>query len=115
MSAEIRLVKKGLGIDKASRDKDKGSSLAEYIENLGRRAKEFGIHREAQTQKALILFHEIAAKVQLHKNCDEIEQRDLKCTEKDVIDWLWNYAIPEFKKVDKKFKETQQRYWVREL
>ena len=42
-SKEIREIKRDLGMDKSSRDRDQGENLAAYLENLRLRAKEFGV------------------------------------------------------------------------
>lgn len=114
-SSELRLIKKALGIDKTSRDKDKGDSIAEYIENIRRRAKEFGYHREEQLTKALILFNELSALITLHDNCDERERKENHVTQMDVMQWIRDTAIPEYEAIDAHFRQTKQRLWIRSL
>lgn len=113
-SNELRQLKRLLGIDKVARDKQRGDdSVAAYIENLRVRAKEFGIMREKQLDKALELFHQLEALLTLHDNCDEIERRDMHLTRDDVLDWIRTIAIPEFQHIDAYFREHQQKFWVR--
>lgn len=112
---EIQKIKKSLGIDKSSRDKDKGSSLADYIEWLGRRAREFGYHRETQFEKIMILFNELMALVTFHNNCDESERKEFHCTEGDIIKWIKDVAIPEYEEIDRYFKEHHQRMWIKDV
>lgn len=114
-STELRLIKKALGLDKPSREKDKGESVADYIENLRRRAKEFGVMREKQLTKSLILFNELRALMTLNANCDETEQREMHCTDEDVLQWINKTAIPEFEEIDNYFRKHQQRTWIQEL
>lgn len=114
-STELRLLKKSLGIDKASRDKDRGETVAEYIENLRRRAKEFGYHREKQLSQALILFNDLIALTTLMNNCTPDEQRENHCTPADVLQWIQETAIPEYQAIDEHFRKNQQSTWVREL
>lgn len=114
-STELRLIKKGLGIDKGSRDKDRGDSIAEYIENLGRRAKEFGVVREAQLTKALVLFNELQALITLYDNSTEDERREFHCGKDDVFQWIRETAMPEFRVIDEHFRQNAQRMWIKSL
>lgn len=115
-SMELRQLKKGLGIDKVQRDKAKGEdSVPAYINNLLSRAKEFGVHREMQTAKALELFNQLKALVTLHLNADEVERAELHMQVEDILDWLVNIAFPEYDALDLHFRTNQQRYWVRSL
>lgn len=114
-SKELRQVKKLLGIDKVTRDKEKGESVAEYIENLRRRAKQFGIVRNEQSVKSITLFKELHALVTLHDNCTESERKNQDIELEDIMDWLREVAFPEFDEIDKNFKETNQTYWIHEM
>lgn len=113
-STEIRLLKKSLGIDKGSRDKDKGESVAAYLEDLRVRAKEFGIMRNEQSVKLTTLGHELIALLTWHDNCTEEERRENDIEVHDFMDWLRTIFVPEFQEIDAKFRETSQKYWIRE-
>lgn len=113
-SAEIRLVKKSLGLDKASREKAHGESVADYIHNLRLRAREFGIVRNEQAVKAITLWMELVGVVTFHLNSDEDERTEFHIHEKDVIAWIVS-KIPEFDAIDKAFRETSQAYWIRDI
>jgi hypothetical protein len=115
-STELRQLKKQLGIDKVARDRAKGEdSVPAYINNLLRRAKEFGIHRESQTAKALELFNELKALVTLHLNADEVERAEMHIQIADILDWLTTVAFPEYDALDAHFRQNQQRMWVRTI
>jgi hypothetical protein len=115
-SVELRQLKKLLGIDKLARDKQKGEdSVAAYLANLQIRAKEFGVMRETQLDKALELFHELKALITLNRNCDPQEQRELHVTDADVLEWLRDVAIAEFDGLDAHFRTHQQRTWIRQM
>jgi len=115
-STELRQVKKQLGIDKLARDRAKGEdSVPAYINNLLRRAKEFGVHRENQAAKVLELFNELRALITLNANADEVERQEMHIQEHDIIDWLTTIAIPEFEAIDKHFRTHQQQTWVRSI
>ena len=111
-SKELRLLKKALGIDKTSRDKDKGEQVATYIMNLGQRAKEFGVMRNQQAVKAITLFQELKALVTFHDNCTEEERRENHIQEKDILEWI-RTVTPEFDEIDEQFRKTSQTYWIR--
>lgn len=114
-SGEIRLLKNKLGIDKLTRDKVRGEdSMSSYLENLRLRAREFGVMRESQLGKALELFNELKARVQLLDNTTPDEQREEHCTIDDVLDWIRLIAIPEYDAIDAHFRANQQRFWVRD-
>lgn len=115
-STELRQLKKQLGIDKIARDRAKGEdSVPAYLNNLLRRAKEFGVSRETQLGKALELFMDLQALVTMHNNCDEIERVENHVQVDDIMTWLEEVAFPEFNAVDAYFREHQQRAWVRTL
>lgn len=113
-STEVRQLKKSLGIDKLTRDKTKGDdSVQEYLAQLRIRAREFGVMREGQLNKALELFQQLKMLVTLHDNSDTEERREMHCTMEDVLDWMRTVAFPEFDEIDAHFRSNQQRYWVR--
>lgn len=113
-STEIRQTKKMLGIDRKSREGE-GQTVADYIENLRKRAQEFGIKRNEEAAKAIELFHELKAFVELHLNCDEEERKEEKCNQEDIIQWIIEVAIPEFNEIDEKFRDTSQKYWIQDI
>jgi len=114
-SAEIRQLKKSLGLDKETRDKQRGEgSVDDYLNKLRARAKEFGIVRNEQAAKAIELFQELKALLVLHENCDETERREQKVSTEDLMDWLTSTAIPEFDKIDEDFRQSSQKYWIRQ-
>ena len=115
-NTELRQLKKHLGIDKVARDKQRGEdSVAAYIANLQIRAKEFGIMRERQLDRALELFQQLKALLTLNQNCDAKEQREMHVTDEDLLEWLRDVAIPEFDEIDEHFRTHQQKTWVRSM
>jgi hypothetical protein len=116
ISKEARALRQSLNIDKASRDKARQEAeVAEYIENLRIRAKEFGVHREEQLGNALQLMNEIIAQVTLWDNCNDAERRRQHCTSDEVLAWMRDDVGPRYEAVDEHFRQNQQRFWVREL
>lgn len=116
LSNELRAIKQSLGIDKVSRDKQKGEESAlNYLQNLRMRAREFGVMRESQLNKALELFNEAKALVVLHFNSDDEERRELHVQAKDILEWFRDKAIPEYDEIDEHFRQNQQKFWVRDM
>lgn len=115
MSGELRMIKTKLQIDKISRDRNRGAdSVAVYLETLRRRAKEFGIHRDRQTAKAIELMNDIIAFLTVHDNADETEKRELHVTDNDFFEFLRTRVVPEFQTLDADFR-VNQRMWIRDL
>ena len=115
-SAELRLLKKSIGIDKVSRDRQRGDdSVVTYLANLRERAKAFGIMRNEQAAKAIELFNQLSALIGFHDRCDEEERLEFHATEKDVLQWIREVALPEYESIDEKFRAGEQRYWIRSM
>lgn len=115
-SREIRLLKKQLGIDKSSREKDKGESIAKYIDDLRIRAREFGVKRNSEAIMAITLFKQLESLAILNINCTPAERRenkDIKAEMEDIFDWLMAIAIPEMNRIDEIFRATSQKMWIR--
>lgn len=112
-SKEVRDIKVGLGIDKKSRDKDKGSTTAEFWANLVRRAGEFGIHRNEQAIAAHTILKEFEGKVTLHYNSTDVERTQFKCHADDLLQWFLE-KTKEFDKIDEAFR-LKQKIWLREI
>jgi hypothetical protein len=112
-SREIRGIKKDLGIDKSTRDKDKGDSVAEYIQMLGIRAKEFGIVRNKQSAKAIEILMEAKALITLYENSSDSERKEFKANFEDIIDWFKS-KFDEFSDIDSDLRKDQAM-WIRDL
>jgi hypothetical protein len=112
-SREIRGIKKDLGIDKSTRDKDKGDSVAEYIQMLGVRAKEFGITRNKQSGKAIEILMEARALITLYENSSDAERKEFKANINDIVDWF-KTRFSEFEEIDKDLRKNQST-WIRDL
>ena len=112
-SREIRGIKKDLGIDKSTRDKDKGDSVAEYIQMLGVRAKEFGISRNMQAAKSIEILMEARALITLYENSSDAERKEFKANLSDIVDWFKS-RFEEFEDIDKSLRKNQST-WIRDL
>ena len=113
-SVEIRLLKQALGIDKVSRDRDKGESLPDYIGGLLERAKVFGYHRNNQYELAVTKIYELRSMVMTYDRCDSREREELDLSLQSIFEWIRDNMFAEWDKMDKDFR-ANQAVWVRAL
>lgn len=111
---EIRLIKSHMGMGRRHRVESEQQSTADYLQNLLRRAEEFGIHRNVQIAKAIDLFNDLKSLVGLHDRTDEEEAKHLGVATEDILDWIRQIAIPEYEAIDAAFR-VEQRIWIREV
>lgn len=113
-STETRALKKALGIDKETRDKDKGESLSDYIANLLNRAKEFGYHRNDQYALAVTKFYELHSLVTTYDRCDTEEREKLDLTQDTIFQWIRDNVIADFDQMSADFRQHQS-IWIRDM
>lgn len=113
-SVEIRLLKTNLGIDKSTRDKEKGESLSDYVANLMQRAKEFGYHRNEQYELTVTKFYELRSMVMTYDRCDEDERAMLDLSPETIVQWIRDKVVKEFDGHSKAFKKDQA-IWVKSI
>jgi len=113
-SKEIRELKTALGIDKVTRDKEKGESVPDYLTTLLERAKMFGYHRNRQYELAVTLMYELRSMVLTHDRCDEIERAELDLSHDTIMDWIRQNMLAEWDTLDEAFRR-EQKIWIREL
>ncbi len=112
-SVETRLLKQSLGIDKATRDKEKGESLADYTANLLQRAKQFGYHRNEQYEIVVTKFYELRAMVMTYDRCDEEERALLDLSMDTIFEWIRDRVIKDFDEHSDAFRKNQA-IWIKE-
>lgn len=113
-SVEIRLLKQSLGIDKSTRDKDKGESLSDYTTNLLRRAKEFGYHRNEQYELAVTKFYELRTMVTTFDRCDDEERSLLDLSYESIFEWIRDNVIKDWDELSEAFRKSQSM-WIRDM
>lgn len=113
-SKEIRQIKSSLGIDKATRDKERGESLADYVEKLLQRAKAFGYHRNNQYAEAVTLIFELRSMVLTFDRADEDERHTLGLSEESILEWIRTEMVARWDKIDEAFRATQSM-WIRDM
>lgn len=116
-SDQITKIKESMGLTRKVRDAAANAeSVADYLANLKARAKQFGVHREKQLDKALTLFEELSAVVGAFQRSSPEERKKIGFeTADDVLEWITETAIPEYRELDEHFRRDGQRYWVRDI
>jgi hypothetical protein len=116
-SEAITKLKQSLSLDKKSRDAALNEgNFAVWLADVKRRAKLFGIHRENQLNKALSLMNELSGIVGAYDRSDEEERRKLGFeTPEQILAWVRDSMLPDFRAVDEHFIEHEQKLWKRDL
>jgi hypothetical protein len=116
-SDQINKIKESMGLNKKSRDAAAAEgNFAVWLSDLKARAKVFGVHREKQLTKALVLMQELSAVVGTFDRSDEEERRKIGFeSEKDIVGWVRDVMLPEFKALDEHFRAHVQRYFIRDM
>jgi hypothetical protein len=112
-SKEIREIKRDLGMDKSSRDRDQGENLAAYLENLRLRAKEFGVARNEQAVSAINILMELRGFITLYRKSNDAERREFNSNPEDILEWCES-KFDEFDKIDAALRESQ-KYWIHDI
>lgn len=113
----ISQLQNDLGLTKAQRDKSASAeSVGDYIKNLQQRAKEHGVKRDAEIGKAIELLNECSTIAGSYKRSNESERRKLGFeSAEDVVDWIVEVMVPQFRDIDAKYRAGQQKFWIRSL
>jgi hypothetical protein len=115
-SETINRLKMSMGLNKAARNAllDQGN-FADLWEDLRKKAKAFGIHRENQLRKALVLMNQLSANVGSFDRADAHERKKLGFeTEADIVAWIRDTMLPEYRQVDEHFRANEQKMWRRD-
>lgn len=111
---ETRTLKEKMGLNRAKRQDSESQSTQEFLSNLIRRAKEFGVHRDEQTAKAIVLLNEMFTQVGLYYRCDEEERAHLGVTPLEIMEWINGPAREEYDAIDNAFRKNQ-KLWIKEI
>jgi hypothetical protein len=113
-SVEIRLVKASLGIDRVTREKDKGETVGDYIANLLERAAEFAVHRNEQYALSVTFIWELVSMIETYDRCDEQERRELDLSPQSIMEWVRTRVMPKWADLNESFRAVQT-VWINEL
>jgi hypothetical protein len=104
-----------LGLTKSQREKEQHDSVGSYITQLKQAAKEHGIRRDKQVQKAIELFMQLKSMAGSYRRSDENERKKLGIESAEtIVDWILEVAAPQFDAVDAAYR-VNQRAWIRKL
>lgn len=115
-SEQINRTKDAMGLTKKSRDEAAAEGdFTTWLSNLKVRAKTFGVHRETQLTRALVLMEELSSIVGAYDRSDEEERHKLGFTSaEEIITWVRNRMLPEYRELDAHFRANDQKYWIRD-
>jgi hypothetical protein len=116
-SDQINKIKHSMGLAKSVRDAAANDgNFSKWFDEVKRRAKIFGVHRQEQLGKTIALFNELKSIVQTYDRSDGEERQRLGFnSENDILEWIRTVAIPEFDELDEFFQNNQQALWIREM
>lgn len=116
-SDAVTKIKDSMGLTKKARDDAANTGdFATWLADLKMRAKAFGINREKQLSKALVLMNELFSIVNAYDRSDDEERHKLGFeSDAEILKWIREVMQPEYKAVDEHFRDSDQRYWVRSL
>ena len=116
-SDQINKIKESMGLSKKAREEAMADgNFSAWLTDLKARAKLFGIHRENQLTKAMVLMNELSTIVGTYDRSDAEERRKTGFeSEAEIVEWCRNTMLPEFRAIDEYFRAHSQRYWVREM
>jgi hypothetical protein len=114
-SEQINRTKDAMGLNKKSRDEAAAAGdFTTWLSDLKVRAKIFGVHREKQLTRALVLVQELSSIIGAYDRSDEEERHKLGFTSTgDIVEWIRERMLPEFREIDEHFRTNEQRYWIR--
>lgn len=116
-SESVNKLKESMGLTKKARDDAANAGdFATWLADLKMRAKAFGVHREHQLSKALVLMNELLSIVSAYDRADTEERHKLGFeSETEIVDWIRTTMATEYAEVDRHFRENEQRYWIRQM
>lgn len=114
LSAEIRQVKKTLGVDRVARERQSGrGSVYEYVSHVLEKARRFGLMRNAQQARAIELAFKLISMRTAQKNCTtDKEIKMLGVSDADIMDWIDTQFTPAFFEIDEAYREGDQKMWI---
>lgn len=111
----ISALKADLGMTRSARESGLDST-PDFLKDLLRRAREFGIHRERQVDEALSIMFDLRSAVHTFYRSNENErQKAGYATEAAIVEYIRDVLIPRFDAVDAHFREHQQKLWAGSL
>lgn len=116
-SEQITRLKSSMGLTKSARDEASASGdFNTWLINVKIAAKEFGVHREGQLTKALVLMNELSAIIGAYDRSDTEERQKLGFeNDTEIVEWCRDTMLPEFRAIDEYFRTHSQKFWIRNM
>lgn len=110
---QLTKVKDSMGLSKRVRDAATAEgNFTVFLQDLKMRAREFGLHRDNQLQKALALMNDISAVIGVYRRSDKEEREKIGFPdEASIIAWIEAEILPAFHSLDEHFRRNTQRMW----
>ena len=115
-SAELRLLRSSLGMDKVTRDRTTGDgSLPEFVARLKEGAKAMNVFRCEQVDITLEHGMQLITLANIWRNGDPEEQEMFGCTSDEIMQWILTVYAPAMKTASDYFATNVQSIWIREM
>ena len=111
---QILQLKAHLGIGRKNRVESEQQSVADYMTELLKRAKEFGVHRDTQNAEILNWYMELRTTIGLWDRSDDVERTHNRVHMDQIFEWIKDEFIPHVDELDAHFRDNQQ-YWIKDL
>jgi hypothetical protein len=110
-------IKETMGLHKKARDASAADgNFQQWLDDVKRRAKLFGVHRVRQSTEAIVLMKEIFSVTDTFYRADAEERQKYGYkTEADIVKWIQKDIRPRFNALDEYFLEHEQAYWVKDM
>lgn len=116
-SDQINKIKESMGLNKKARDASAADgNFQQWIDDIKRRAKLFGVHRVRQSTEAIVLVKEIFSVVDTFYRADGEERQKFGYkTEADIVKWIQDEIRPRFNVLDEYFLTHEQAMWQKDM
>lgn len=112
----VSSIQNELGLTKDARDRDQADSVGSYITKLQLAAKAHGVMRERQAGHAIEMLKEIFSMAGSYLRANNAERMKIGYdSPEDVIRIIWEVHKPNFDEIDKEYRATTQRFFIRDL
>lgn len=113
-SEQIQKTEKALGIDKKTRESGGQHTTTDYLTNLKRAAREYGVHIAVRVKAYEAVVNDARWRLRLLRNGDDEDRAYHNLTPEKFCDWL-DGELRRLEEVDKRFAHEKGRVWVGSL
>lgn len=110
-SAEIRELEKALGIDKKTREQGGTQTVADYVTNLKKLGRIFGVHISRRTLAYEALAMRLRTELRILENADAEDRAHHNVTPDSILKWV-REDLGKLEQIDKEFAKTKQAVFL---